>query len=90
MRSSSRHGFPAVPRKRARESVTPTNKITHPCGGYFYWWFGQEEEPRWFDYELVFGAAIGVANNWSINAAVGLADSNVSYRAGTNYKFKLF
>ena len=36
------------------------------------------------------GAAMGVTNNWSVNAAVGLADSNVSCRAGTNYKFKLF
>lgn len=36
------------------------------------------------------GATMGVTNNWSINAAVGLTDSNVSCRAGTNYKFKLF
>ena len=36
------------------------------------------------------GAAMGVTNNWSVNAAVGLSDSNVSCRAGTNYKFKLF
>lgn len=39
---------------------------------------------------IAFGAAVGVSDNWSVNAAVGLADSNVSCRAGTNYKFKLF
>lgn len=39
---------------------------------------------------VAFGAAVGVSDNWSVNAAVGLADSNVSCRAGTNYKFKLF
>jgi len=39
---------------------------------------------------VAFGAALGVTNNWSVNAAVGLADTNVSLRAGTNYKFKLF
>lgn len=39
---------------------------------------------------VAFGAAMGLTDNWSINAAAGLADSNVSFRAGTNYKFKLF
>lgn len=39
---------------------------------------------------IAFGAAMGLTDNWSINAAAGLADSNVSFRAGTNYKFKLF
>lgn len=39
---------------------------------------------------VAFGAAMGLTDNWSVNAAAGLADSNVSFRAGTNYKFKLF
>lgn len=39
---------------------------------------------------IAFGTAIGLADNWSINAAVGLTESDVAYRAGTNYKFKLF
>lgn len=29
-------------------------------------------------------------DNWSVNAAAGLSDSNVTFRAGTNYKIKLF
>lgn len=39
---------------------------------------------------VAFGATIGITEKWSANAAAGLADSNVSFRAGTNYKFKLF
>lgn len=39
---------------------------------------------------VAFGAAMGLSDNWSVNAAAGLADSNVTFRAGTNYKFKLF
>lgn len=39
---------------------------------------------------VAFGAAMGLTDNWSVNAAAGLADSNVTFRAGTNYKFKLF
>lgn len=39
---------------------------------------------------VALGAAMGISDNWSINAAAGLADSNVTFRAGTNYKFKLF
>ena len=39
---------------------------------------------------IALGAAMGISDNWSINAAAGLADSNVTFRAGTNYKFKLF
>jgi hypothetical protein len=38
------------------------------------------------------GAAMGLTNNWSVNAGAGM-DSNgdhVAFRAGTNYKFKLF
>lgn len=39
---------------------------------------------------FAFGAAMGLSDNWSVNAAAGLSDSNVTFRAGTNYKFKLF
>ncbi|MBR5625159.1 MAG: YadA-like family protein, partial [Alphaproteobacteria bacterium] len=39
---------------------------------------------------VALGAAMGLTDNWSVNAAAGLSDSNVSFRAGTNYKFKLF
>ncbi len=39
---------------------------------------------------VAFGAAMGLTDNWSVNAAAGLVDSNVTFRAGTNYKFKLF
>ena len=39
---------------------------------------------------VALGAAMGLSDNWSVNAAAGLADSNVTFRAGTNYKFKLF
>ena len=39
---------------------------------------------------IALGAAMGLTDNWSVNAAAGLADSNVTFRAGTNYKFKLF
>lgn len=41
---------------------------------------------------LALGAAMGLTDNWSVNAGAGLgtSGSNVSFRAGTNYKFKLF
>ena len=39
---------------------------------------------------IALGAAMGISDNWSVNAAAGLSDSNVTFRAGTNYKFKLF
>ena len=39
---------------------------------------------------VALGAAMGLTDNWSVNAAAGLSDSNVTFRAGTNYKFKLF
>ena len=39
---------------------------------------------------VAFGAAMGLSDNWTVNAAAGLSDSNVTFRAGTNYKFKLF
>jgi len=37
-----------------------------------------------------FGAAMGLTNNWSVNAGAGISNADVSFRAGTNYKFKLF
>lgn len=37
-----------------------------------------------------FGAAMGLTNRWSINAGAGVSNADVSFRAGTNYKFKLF
>ncbi|MBQ0013375.1 MAG: YadA C-terminal domain-containing protein [Proteobacteria bacterium] len=42
---------------------------------------------------MAFGAALGITNNWSANAGVGLGfgkDTKASFRVGTNYKFKLF
>ena len=38
------------------------------------------------------GAAMGLTDNWSINAGAGMGmnGDNLSVRAGTNYKFKLF
>lgn len=40
-----------------------------------------------------FGMAMGLSDNWSVNAGAGVASGDktqVSFRAGTNYKFKLF
>ena len=37
-----------------------------------------------------FGAAMGLSNRWSVNAGAGVSGYDVSFRAGTNYKFKLF
>jgi len=39
---------------------------------------------------IAFGAALGLTDQWSVNTAAGLANSSISFRAGTNYKFKLF
>ena len=42
---------------------------------------------------LALGAAMGLTDRWSINAGAGLATGDkaqFSFRAGTNYKFKLF
>ena len=39
---------------------------------------------------VAFGAAMGLSNRWSVNAGAGISNSDVSFRAGTNYKFKLF
>ncbi len=37
-----------------------------------------------------FGAAMGISNRWSVNAGAGISGYDVSFRAGTNYKFKVF
>ena len=40
-----------------------------------------------------FGMAMGLSDNWSVNAGAGIAsgdETQVAFRAGTNYKFKLF
>jgi len=37
-----------------------------------------------------FGAAMGLSNRWSVNAGAGVSNSDVSFRAGTTYKFKMF
>ena len=42
---------------------------------------------------MALGAAVGLSDNWSVNAGAGIASGDktqVSFRAGTNYKFKLF
>ena len=42
---------------------------------------------------IAFGAAMGLSDRWSVNAGAGIASGDktqVSFRAGTNYKFKLF
>ena len=42
---------------------------------------------------MALGAALGLSDNWSVNAGAGIANGDktqVSFRAGTNYKFKLF
>ena len=37
-----------------------------------------------------FGAAVGLSSRWSINAGAGVSGYDVSFRAGTNFKFKVF
>ncbi len=37
-----------------------------------------------------FGFALGLTDNWSMNAGAGLSGADTTLRAGTNYKFKLF
>lgn len=39
---------------------------------------------------IAFGTAVGLTDNWSMNAGVGFNDYDVTVRAGTNVKFKLF
>ena len=42
---------------------------------------------------MAFGAAMGLSDNWSVNAGAGIASGDktqMTFRAGTNYKFKLF
>ena len=36
------------------------------------------------------GAAMGLTDNWSVNAGAGISGNQTAFRAGTNYKFKLF
>lgn len=37
-----------------------------------------------------FGFAVGLSDNWSMNAGAGISSADTTWRAGTNYKFKLF
>lgn len=37
-----------------------------------------------------FGIAVGLTDNWSMNAGAGISSADTTFRAGTNYKFKLF
>jgi hypothetical protein len=37
-----------------------------------------------------FGAVMGLTDRWSVNAGAGFSNADVTVRAGTNYKFKLF
>ncbi len=37
-----------------------------------------------------FGAAMGLSKRWSVNAGAGVSSSDVSFRAGTTYRFKAF
>lgn len=36
------------------------------------------------------GFAIGLTDEWSVNAGAGISSNDTTFRAGTNYKFKLF
>lgn len=36
------------------------------------------------------GFAIGLTDEWSVNAGAGISSGDTTFRAGTNYKFKLF
>ena len=36
------------------------------------------------------GVAVGLTDNWSMNAGAGFSSADTTFRAGTNYKFKLF
>ena len=37
-----------------------------------------------------FGAVMGLTDRWSVNAGAGFSNADVTLRAGTNYKIKLF
>ena len=39
---------------------------------------------------VALGAAMGLANKWSMNAGVALSNSNTTFRAGTTYVIDLF
>ena len=63
-------------------SVSNVRRGEVSVGGGYGYYNGQSA--------MAFGAAMGLSNRWSVNAGAGVSDSNVSFRAGTNYKFKLF
>ena len=66
-------------------SVSGVNKGEVSVGGGYGYYNGESA--------MAFGAAMGLTDNWSINAGAGLASGDstqFSIRAGTNYKFKLF
>lgn len=63
-------------------SVSNVNKGELSVGGGYGYFNGQSA--------AAFGAAMGLSNRWSVNAGAGISGSDVSLRAGTNYKFKLF
>ena len=65
-------------------SVSGVNKGEVSVGGGYGYYNGESA--------MAFGAAMGLTDNWSINAGAGLASGDstqFSIRAGTNYKFKL-
>lgn len=39
---------------------------------------------------VALGASMGLTDNWSVNAGAGISGNQTAFRAGTNYKFKLF
>ena len=63
-------------------SVSGVKKGEVSVGGGYGYFNGQSA--------AALGAAMGLSDRWSINAGAGLSSSDVSFRAGTNYKFKLF
>ena len=63
-------------------SVSGIKKGEVSVGGGYGYFNGQSA--------AALGAAMGLSDRWSINAGAGLSSSDVSFRAGTNYKFKLF
>jgi autotransporter adhesin len=63
-------------------AVSNVRKGEVSVGGGYGYYNGQSA--------MAVGAAMGLSKRWSINAGTGISGSNVSFRAGTNYKFKLF
>ncbi len=39
---------------------------------------------------VALGAAMGITDNWSVNAGASVSGNQTAFRAGTHYKFKLF